>query len=69
MIHLLNCLFSGYLIQKAGSTNQGFLIPYHYPLKRDLRQLPVFVATLCIVNFKHGTRDGKYDDVTSRNET
>ena len=29
---------------------------------------PVFAATLCKVNFKHGTRDGN-DDVTSRNVT
>ena len=29
--------------------------------------LPVFAATLHKVNFKHGTRDGKHDDVTSRN--
>ena len=29
-----NCLFSGHLIQRAGSTNGGFPIPYHYPLKR-----------------------------------
>ena len=30
---------------------------------------PVFAAMLCKVNFKHGTRDGKHDKVTSRNET
>ena len=28
-----------------------------------------FAATLRQVNFKHGTRDGKHDDVTSRNVT
>ena len=33
LIHLLNCVFSGYLIQKSRSTNCGFLNPYHYPLK------------------------------------
>ena len=31
--------------------------------------LPVFSATLHKVNFKHGTRDGKHVDVTSRNVT
>ena len=35
-IHLFNCLFSGHLIQKAGSTNLGFLFPYHYPFKTRL---------------------------------
>ena len=34
-----------------------FLIPYHYPLKRGLRRLPVFAAMLHNVNFKHGTRN------------
>ena len=33
MIHHLNCLISGHLIQNAVST-WGFLRPYHYPLKR-----------------------------------
>ena len=28
-----------------------------------------FSATLRKEDFKHGSRDGKYDDVTSRNET
>ena len=68
MIHLLKCMFSGNLIQKMGSTNGGFLIPYHYPLKRGYHQLPVFTAMLCKVNFKPGTRTGKHDDVTSRNK-
>ena len=36
--------------------------------KTRLTLLPVFAATLGKVNFKHGTRDGKRDDVTSRNE-
>ena len=58
MIHLSNCLFSGYLIQKTGSTNWGFLNPYHHPLKRGLRRFPVFAVTLREVIFKHGTRDG-----------
>ena len=31
--------------------------------------LPVFAAMLRRVSFKHGTRDRKYNDVTSRNET
>ena len=31
-------------------------------------ELSVFAATLRMVNFKHGTRDGKHDDITSRNE-
>ena len=35
----LNCLFSGYVIQKAGSRKWGFLIPYHYPSKRGFCQL------------------------------
>ena len=30
----LNCPVSGLLIQKAGSTNWGFLILYHYLLKQ-----------------------------------
>ena len=42
---------------------------YHYPLKRGKRRLPVFEVALRKVNFKHGTRDGKHDDITSRNET
>ena len=65
MIQLLNCLFSGQLIQKARSTNWCFLIPYHYPLKWGLLWLPAFVSTLRKVNFKHGTRDGKQDEVMS----
>ena len=31
------------------------------------RRLPIFVATLCKTDFKHGTRDEKHDDVMSRN--
>ena len=30
-------------------------------------RLPAFAATLRKVNFKYGFRDGKHDDVTSRN--
>ena len=41
---------------------------YHY-LKRGSCRLPVFAATLLKVYFKHGTRDGKHDDVTSRSQT
>ena len=33
--------------------------------KTRLMRLPAFAATLRKVNFKHGTRDGKHDDVTS----
>ena len=46
MIPLLNCMFSGNLIQKMGSTNGGFLIPYHNPLKRGYRRLPVFCGNV-----------------------
>ena len=56
-----------FLIQKVWSMNWGFLIPYHYPLKRGLRRLPVFAASLHKINFKQGTRDRKHDDVGSRN--
>ena len=38
-------------------------------LKRGLRRLPAFAATLRKVNCKHGTRDGKLVDLTSRNVT
>ena len=37
--------------------------------KTRLTSVTCFAATLRKVNFKHGTRDGKHDDVTSRNET
>ena len=37
--------------------------------KTRLMSIPVFVATLRKVNFKHGTRDGKHDDVMSSNVT
>ena len=68
MTQFLNCPFSGHLIQKAGPTNCG-AIPYHYPLRRGYRWQPFYRSTLCKVNFKHGSRDGKHDDVTSRNES
>ena len=37
--------------------------------KTRLTSLPVFAATLRNAKFKHGTRDRKHDDVTSRNVT
>ena len=37
--------------------------------KTRLTSVTLFVPTLRKVNFKHGTRDGKHDDVTSRNVT
>ena len=45
--------------------NLRFLNPYHYPLKQGLCRLPAFVVRLRKVIFKHGTRDGKHDDVMS----
>ena len=35
--------------------------------KTRLKSITYFAATLRKVNFKHGTRDGKHDDVTSIN--
>ena len=37
--------------------------------KTRLTAVPAIAATLCNVNCKHGTRDGKHADVTSRNVT
>ena len=37
--------------------------------KTRLTLVTCFAATLCKENFKHGTRDGKHDDVMSRNKT
>ena len=37
--------------------------------KTRLTSVTCFCATLHKVNLKHGTRDGKHDDVTSRNVT
>ena len=36
--------------------------------KTKLTSVIFFAMTLRKVNFKHGTRDGKHDDVTSRYE-
>ena len=35
--------------------------------KMRLMSVTFFGEALCIVNFKHGTRDGKHDDAMSRN--
>ena len=37
--------------------------------KMRLKSVTCFVATLCKVNCKHGTRDGKHVDATSRKVT
>ena len=41
---------------------------YHYPLKGDYFRLSALAVMLRKVNFNHGTRDGKHDNITSRDE-
>ena len=58
----LNCLFSSQInkLRLSDSISLSF--------KMRLTLAPVFVATLCKLNFMHGTRGQKHDDIISRNE-
>ena len=69
MIHLLNCLFSGNLIQRAESTKLRLSDFVSLSFKTSLTSVTCFSAKLRKVIIEHGTREGKHDHITSKNVT
>ena len=64
MIHLLNSVF-------WPSDIESRIFRFRITVLENEAMLVTFffAMMLCKVNFKHGTREGKHDDVTSRNKT
>ena len=65
--YLLNCLFSGHLIHKTNAL--WFSDSVSLSFKTRLTVVTCFCSNVTLINFKHGTRDGKHDDIMSRNGT